>query len=226
MTPADRKRFSECFLAIAEIYGRAISQPLVQIFWNALLRFDIEAVESAFQRHICDPDRGQYSPKPADIIRLLEGSADDVAMAAWTKLNHAMRNKYTGFIAFDDPLIHIVTYDMGGIDTLLEEQRATHLQMAEFCARYKSYKNSSTVPQYPAFLSFRCPCEDAPLRYVGDKTKVMAVIAGGASRRPEIVARLIDNLVGTEKRAALGAPPNTAEQDRSVAETRMEHRDA
>ena len=208
MNPQDRKRFADCFIDVAEVYGRPIGQPLVQIFWDALSRFDIEAVESAFQRHYRDPDHGQFSPKPADIIvGCWREVPTDAAMAAWTKLHGALRSiRYASWFAFDDPLIHAVTQDMGGIGEILKEDRARHFQMQEFCDRYKSYKHGAKVPDYPTALHSGSDWGDGRVVYVGDKTKIVAVVAGSTGYKPEFVARLIDELSGTDSATTKPAP--------------------
>jgi hypothetical protein len=42
------------------------------MFFRSLERFPIEAVRSAINAHVCDSSRGQYLPKPADLIFQIE----------------------------------------------------------------------------------------------------------------------------------------------------------
>lgn len=109
------KQFSEALTASLEVYDKRTSAMTIEIWWEALKRFELNAVMNGFSLHLQNPDNGQFAPKPADIIRLIEGSNVDKSMQAWTKLDRAIRTvgPYQS-VVFDDPLIHIVVQDMGG----------------------------------------------------------------------------------------------------------------
>ena len=76
---------------LVEIYQRpALSAEALQVWWNTLVAYDYQAVRDAFGRHLTNPDQGQFPPKPADIVRHLEGSAQSRAQQAWAKAHQAM----------------------------------------------------------------------------------------------------------------------------------------
>ena len=107
--------FGKLMTCTGELYGRAISKPLTKLYWQALLKFDLTAIRQAFDAHVKNTETGQYFPKPADLIRILEGSGDDKAMAAWAKVLKAIQSvgAYSS-IVFDDVLIHATLEQMGG----------------------------------------------------------------------------------------------------------------
>ena len=106
------------------------------------------------QVHIGDPDAGQFLPKPADIIRRLEGSCDDKARLAWTKVMQAI--EYVGSyesVVFDDARIHAVLTDMGGWIALCGH----HIEQLKFLQHefQKRYRHclAQVSNNYPNVLS-------------------------------------------------------------------------
>ncbi|MFZ4792428.1 MAG: hypothetical protein ACOYMW_16335 [Candidatus Competibacteraceae bacterium] len=62
---------------LVEIYDKAVSPALLEVWCNALLPYELADVHAALTAHISDPQRGQFPPKPADIIRHLPTTATD-----------------------------------------------------------------------------------------------------------------------------------------------------
>lgn len=115
MTNADEKRFFELLRGLAIYYKTEIAQPVVDIYWRALQKFDFEAIADAASRHAVDPDQGQFMPKVADLVRLLEGSKVDQSGVAWTKVREALSSvgAYQD-VVFDDAYAMATIQDMGG----------------------------------------------------------------------------------------------------------------
>ena len=147
------KELARFLAGMSELYGKALSKPLVQLYWELLSPYSFDQVEQAFQSHMMDPDCGQYFPKPADLIRLIDGSTQAQALIAWSKVTKAVRNwgvYYT--VVFDDPRIHAVIRDMGGWIALC--QSSVHQWIAQertFCTRYRDYLTRK-LAVYPACL--------------------------------------------------------------------------
>jgi hypothetical protein len=59
-------------LACGSIYNRAATKELVEIYADCLAAYSPEQITTAFRSHIADPDRGQFFPKPADLIAQLK----------------------------------------------------------------------------------------------------------------------------------------------------------
>ncbi|MFZ1642573.1 MAG: hypothetical protein WAV07_14310 [Candidatus Contendobacter sp.] len=76
MKSTDKPGFAINILAIAEIYGKALSPAAIGIYWNALRDYPLAEVQRATERHVADPVNGQFFPKPADIIRYLTAAQD------------------------------------------------------------------------------------------------------------------------------------------------------
>ena len=107
--------FAALLTDVMAYYGKHTSDFMLQVWWTACQRFDYEQVATALQRHATDPDRGQFAPKVADIIRVLDGTTTDRAALAWGKVLAAMSDVGAGTdVVFDDPAIHAAVEDLGG----------------------------------------------------------------------------------------------------------------
>lgn len=141
MRPKDALQFALWMAALGELYNKTISTTLNEIYWNVLKDFDFQEVERAFRYHIANPNGGQFMPKPGDIIRIIQGTAEEKSLDAWTQVEKAIRHigAYDS-VSFDDPLIHAVIDDMGGWIYLCTTK---HIDMPfranEFQKRYQRY---------------------------------------------------------------------------------------
>ncbi|MBS0056942.1 hypothetical protein [Yersinia sp. Marseille-Q3913] len=72
--------------ATLAIYGKEGSKAVLDLYWNALLPYDIDTVRQAFSHWLTDPDQGRFSPKPADIIRNIQSIA---GKPDWLSANEA-----------------------------------------------------------------------------------------------------------------------------------------
>jgi len=188
MREADRSAFAEALTAVYALYRVELSPMVMGIWWGALKAYDLAAVRDALGRHAMNPDAGQFCPKPADVVRMIEGSTVDSALAAWAKVVRAIR--IVGAwqsVVFDDPLIHAVVDDMGGWPQLC---RVTDEELPfrgkEFEARYRGLRGRSIVPEYRARLVGISESENARQGFpieapitVGDPERAAQVMAKG-----------------------------------------------
>lgn len=191
MTENDRKRFAMALTALAEYYGKTLSDGVISLYWDGLLSYDCDAIEKAMGAHIRNPDAGQWMPKVADIAKMLGGTTQDAAMVAWAKIDRALRHVGTyASVVFDDPLIHRVLHDMGGWVPLgAKTDDEWPFVAREFEQRYRGYRMRGEVPVYPPHLigilehdnsagKFRV---DPPV-LIGDRDAALRVLAGGSDR--------------------------------------------
>lgn len=191
MAPTDRSRFAACLLAASELYGKPIGEAVASVWWDALARFDIAAVESAFRRHFANPDSGQFLPKPADIVRLIEGTTVDVAQVAWSKVDKAIRTvgPYAS-VTFDDPITMRVLQDMGGWVALSQKTEDDWPFVAnEFRTRYGGYRSRAMpvehlrrLPGIAEMANAARGLEYADVVLLGDPIAAKAVADGGLER--------------------------------------------
>ena len=89
MDKSDEPLFSRA-LAVAEVATKYKPDAReVQIYFDLLKRYDINHVTAAIVAHLRDPERGQWYPKPADIIRQIERIKALEVVAASCAIEHA-----------------------------------------------------------------------------------------------------------------------------------------
>lgn len=85
MKARDKQGFAQTLTAIADLYGKPLSDAGLQIWWSALEGYSLAKVQQALSAHVKDPDRGQFMPKPADVVRKIDGpkpTADQIIAMA------------------------------------------------------------------------------------------------------------------------------------------------
>lgn len=154
MHPTDAQRFSRLFSDVMAYYRQDVSSFTQTLFWTACEPFDYEQVAKAFNQHAKDPEHGQFPPKVADLVRILQGTHTDRAQLAWGKALEAMSSvgAYTD-VVFDDPAIHACIEDLGGWPKVCrtETKELSYLQH-RFCESHKAYTGRGTF-DYPRRLN-------------------------------------------------------------------------
>jgi len=137
----DKPKFKTLLTDVLSFYKQDVSVFALSVWWQACEGFDFEQVAKAMTAHAMDPDRGQFAPKPADIVRQLAGTRTDKAMLAWGKAFDAASRvgAYTD-VVFDDPAIHATIEDLGGWPKFCrtETSELSYLQH-RFSESYRAY---------------------------------------------------------------------------------------
>ncbi|WP_372809348.1 DUF6475 domain-containing protein [Litorivivens sp.] len=212
MNSNDKREFAEIMHGTMAVYAKDVSKPLIRVYWSALERFDMGAVRKAFSAWIQNADTGQFAPKPADIIRMIEGSTGDRAMQAWSLVNKSIRmiGHYRS-VAFDDAIIHRVIDDMGGWVKLASSPTEKDLEFRghEFVKRYRAFSLAGDIPEYPPYLVGATEAQngasgvrgDEGIKMIGDLDKAVQVVKG-SSQRPSLrvsrsmsLAQIVDGKV-------------------------------
>jgi len=185
MTEDEKKIFLQSLVGIAEIYGKTLSESLIRVYWEILKRYDVEDVARSFTQHASNPDAGQFMPKPADIIKCIDGGGDSRSLKAWTKVEKAIRTvgPYQT-VVFDDLIIHKVIEDLGGwISLNAITDKELPFKANEFSKRYLGYIMRSNI-KYPKKL-----IGIAEANNVMEKKKVEPPISIGGTKKAEQVYR-------------------------------------
>lgn len=112
MEQSDKAEFSKAFLALGELYNREITPSLLGMYFEDLADYSIGAILSALRGHRRDPARGQYFPKPSDIIEKLQGGAREQAQQAWPEVIRLAANSRAA--KSQNPITEAVVAQMGG----------------------------------------------------------------------------------------------------------------
>jgi hypothetical protein len=210
MQTHDFQKFHDGIVGVMGFYGRSVSSFALDVWWTALKGHDLAAIVDAFNRHLANPDAGQFPPKPADIIRMLQGSTQDSALRAWAKVDQAVRRIGTYCdVAFDDALIHRVIQDMGGWIALGSKgEDEWPFVSKEFENRYRGFRSRNEYPEYPASLMGMATAHNSqkgfktdPPVLIGNEQLARQVLHGGTDKPVLGFKRLRDELEETETAA-------------------------
>lgn len=161
-------------------YRQPVSEFTLAIWWAACQPFSFEQVSKALTGHATDPDKGQFAPKVADVVRMLTGTKTDRSLMAWGRVYDAMCEvgAYRD-VDFGDDAIHAAVIDMGGWPKMCRSELSeiSYLQH-RFCESYRAYQAAGVEPQ-PALVGDRGSNELFLKR--GIKPPEPVRIAGGKS---------------------------------------------
>jgi hypothetical protein len=193
MRHEDREALSAMLAKVMSVYGKPITTGFVDVFFDALAGFDIESVRRGLNAHVQNPDSGQFPPKPADVVRLIDGTSQDQGMQAWSRLDKAVRRvgPYQS-VVFDDAIIHKVLDEMGGWIKLCNtpSEDDYKFQGIEFARRYRAYVIAGGPgADYPRHMIGVAEAENNTAGYrknapspvlIGDESKCLEVLRGGS----------------------------------------------
>lgn len=194
MQPSEHPKFLEALAGVHDFYGKDLSEFAGQVWIEAVKGFELQQVTRALSAHLMDPDRGQFMPKPADLVKQLQGTQTDRALVAWGKVAGALSSvgAYSD-VVFDDPIIHLCITDGGGwpkfCRTPYEEQ--SYLQH-RFCETYRAYANRGAPTEYPGrLIGAGSGPDDYAKRglpppkpqLVGNRERALEVLTGGSAAR-------------------------------------------
>ncbi len=158
MRDIERQEFTKLITEVLAFYRQDASKFAMSIWWQACQKFELDQVSKALSAHAMDPDRGQFPPKPADIVRQLGGTSTDRAALAWGKVLEAAQRigAYTD-VVFDDPAIHACIEDLGGWPKVCRtETKDLGYMQHRFCESHRAYTSRGRF--------------DYPRRLIGDRS--------------------------------------------------------
>jgi hypothetical protein len=202
MKPQERSKFIEVLTGVHDFYGKELSDFAGQVWMQACEAFDVEQVTKALSAHLMDADRGQFMPKPADIVRQLQGTKTDRSLMAWGKVLDAMQRvgAYSS-VVFDEPAIHAAIEDLGGWPAICrtEMDSLSYLEK-RFCDSYKAYVNRGDFT-FPGELAGVHALENnvkgyraQPPMLIGNRTKAHEVRLLGSSKPKTEMTQLIESV--------------------------------
>lgn len=208
MQQSEKAEFGQLIRDVMAFYRQDVSPFALSVWWQACQRFDLEQVRKALTGHAMDADRGQFAPKPADLVRQLEGTATDRAMIGWGKVLEAMQRvgAYTD-VVFDDPAIHAVIEDLGGWPKICrgETKDLGYLQH-RFCEAHRAYSAKGQFDYPRQLMGDRSPDEMfirkglRPPRpaLIGNTERARLVFEGGQIGGKTSIAYTVLDAIGTK----------------------------
>lgn len=165
MEPTDRVAFAQLLTQALAFYRQDVTPFTLDVWWEACKGVALEQVRKALTAHALNPDRGQFAPKPADLVRQLQGTHTDRALLAWGRVFEAM-SSIGAYASPDlgDPVAHAVIVDMGGWTAVCRsELDALPFTQKRFCDTYRTYSARGDVSGMPQRLIGESEAKNAAL---------------------------------------------------------------
>lgn len=191
-TLEEKRRFMALMTGLSDMYDKVISKNALALYWQTLREYDFEAVQRAAEAHMKNPETaGSFMPKPAEFVKMMQGSTGDQSAIAWSKAEEAVRRAgpYQD-VVFDDAIIHRVLADMGGwIWLCSQDDKAWPFIGNDFKTRYKGYRMRGEIPDYAPILIGQANAHNSKAAVnfiwnpilIGDQVKASAVMKGGTT---------------------------------------------
>jgi hypothetical protein len=187
--PQDVAEFRQLMADCYAFYQKDLTESVLSIWWNALRAYELLGVRDALGRHVVDADRGQFLPKPADVVRLIDGGTADAALVAWQKVDAAVKlvGSYQS-VVFDDPVTQRCVHDLGGWPYLgSRSEKEWPFVRTHFCNLYRAYLMRGKItfpPRLPGLTEIENTRTGFPVPLpvlIGDEARARAVIEKGRS---------------------------------------------
>jgi len=135
-------QFQVLWTRICDVYGKSPSDAAITITFRALAKYPLATIRRALDAHTSDPDGGRFMPKPADLIRHIDGDPQSQSLLAWSKVEKAIRTIGPWqTVVFDDPSVMAAIEEMGGwIDLCRVTDKELPFKRNEFTKRYQGYQ--------------------------------------------------------------------------------------
>ena len=98
MNTEDKNKFKEVMTMISINYNEEIGNAKLKLWWTLFNHHPIETFEKGVFLHISCPDAGMFSPKPANITRMIQGTSkqndqdiESEAELAWASVFNAIK---------------------------------------------------------------------------------------------------------------------------------------
>ncbi len=185
MRSTDRAEFGELLTQVLAFYKQDASEFVMDLWWGACKPFELEQVRRALSDHAMHPEKGQFCPRPADLVRELAGTFTDRSLMAWSRVTRAMSDvgAYAS-VDFGDPVIHAVVRELGGWSAIcrVPNDEQQFLQK-RFCDFFRTF-TARGAPEAPLQLQGEHDATNAALSLESpDVAKRLAANPAPAARR-------------------------------------------
>lgn len=150
MNPSDKHQFGTIVLSFAELRGKTLSTPAVELFWNAMQDWDITEFTRAAEHLL---KSSQFMPTPYDFEQLRKAATRPTAGEAWSKACAYCRSAIwsdlrSSTATCGEPLIDRAVHMIGGYEALgLCETDKLGFRERSFIEHYEALQDVTEVRQ-------------------------------------------------------------------------------
>lgn len=159
MTPADRKPFLETIVGFAELKGKQLSAPALELYWRSLQHWTLTDFRAAAEQLLrtCE-----FMPLPKDFEDLRKAGRPTAGEAWAAVLDYARRDYSPNFPArlptrgvLGDPIIQRAINAVGGVRAIaMTNSDAMHFVERRFCEHFESAQDSDDIREALPQIAF------------------------------------------------------------------------
>jgi len=143
MAPEDRKTFLEIVVGFAELKGKSLSAPALELYWNAMQHWSIADFQQAANHLVRSCE---FMPTPKDFEDLRKAGRP-TSGEAWIKARETARRGW-GMKSCGNPLIDRAARAIGGFDAIgMCDIDKMHFLERRFCEHFEAMQESEEVRQ-------------------------------------------------------------------------------
>ena len=142
MTPSDRKAFLEVVVGLAELKGKLLSAPALELYWNAMQRWRIDDFRAAASHLVSSCE---FMPTPKDFEDLRK-AARETPGEAWARaIGHAASSAYRSGPTGDGLLDRAVRALGGYVAIAMCDEDRLHFLERRFTEIYEAIEDAEGV---------------------------------------------------------------------------------
>jgi hypothetical protein len=166
MTPVDRKQFAEVVLGFAELKGKQLSAPAIELYWRSMQHWSLEDFLAAAEQLIRS---SEFMPTPKDFEDLRKAGRR-TAGEAWTIVLDYARHNYSRWDSGlpclnsnaapepDDELLMRAVRAIGGFKAVAcSPVDKTPFLERRFCEHYEAMRDADDVREAVPQIAYSKP---------------------------------------------------------------------
>lgn len=162
MTPEDRKPFLEILIGFAELKGKQLSAPAMELYWRSMQHWDIESFQAAAEQLLrtCE-----FMPIPKNFEDLRKAGRPTAGEAWMVALEFARKGyvqwesgpptRFGSALEPSDPLISRAVAALGGYQAIaMSPTDKTIFLEKRFCEHYEAMQDADEVREAVPEIAF------------------------------------------------------------------------
>lgn len=177
MTPDDRKKFVEVVLGFAELKGKQLSAPALELYWRSMQHWPLENFLSAAEQLV---RTSEFMPTPKEFEDLRKAGRRTAGEAWALALEHARHSHngpcLNGSATPDDELLIRAVRAIGGFRSIaMSDVDKTPFLERRFCEHYEAMQDAEDVREAVPQIAF------SGARAIGGPKSVRNLLGGPES---------------------------------------------
>lgn len=143
----DQELFKQTLAATGELFGKEITPVAARMYWRALAEYSDEQIQGAFNTAL---KTLKFMPKPSEIIELIDGTGNVVALESWKLVMDEIRKIGSYGQPRVSEEIKNVIHQLGGWEYLCSlDYKSLEFKARAFCEIYGGKLERGAIEHKP-----------------------------------------------------------------------------